>query len=442
MDDDVTIEVYDRLFSRCLSISDRETSTPESRPTEARPITSDFCGLAKMPSELLFMTTSYLSHPEIKAFSTTSHQFRGILGPQLLKSLKFLGTLEGLVKELDWFIGALEQRPRTFEQTRHITFQFIGSYDSQVSEGTHGVLQLLANRIGCCLKRGLHDVTFDIDLEGKSSRFNQEFRSNERWVTPRSVIFHRASGKDFETFLSNFEPETLDAVQLPTKAKKAHYNVLKSRYQSLRALDIDTSFNYNVYKQSPLRYLDHKSLEPILRDFTRLESLVLSESGCCKPVIRLEISPSGNLIEKVEALTETLKARKHLRRFAFGLWSSRVLAHTIHQGWPPALVSNKQLILDLDNLRPKPTRFEVDSWYINLLESILAKVPQLLELCILDRQRFYRGTRSKDGIQVRALCFEGRQERDKFPNSLQSTFPKFVLRYGNTRLTVTPASIV
>ncbi|KNB13826.1 hypothetical protein FOXG_20938 [Fusarium oxysporum f. sp. lycopersici 4287] len=426
VDGNLTLEAYHQLFSRHLSISDKETCTPEfpsgSPPAQVNPIASDFCGLARMPKELLFMIRSYLSHPEIKICTTVSKQLREIFSPQLFTSVKFLGTLEGLFEELKLFKETLKQRTNTFEQTRHVTFQFIGLHNSQASECNHDLPRLTANLIGCCLSQvnGLRDVTFDIDLKGQSPQFNQKFRPDDKWVKPRSVIFHRASGEEFKTILCSFEPTTLEAVQLPMNVKKTHYNALKSRHHSLKALHIDTSFNSNIYKQSPLRYMDPKCLEPILRDFPEVESLVLSESGCCKPGTCFEMSHWNNLNEKVEALVETLKVTKHLRRFAFGLWSSRVPAHTIRQNWQIDLQSNKQFILDFDYPGPKPTRFEVDSWYINLLQSILAKVPQLLELCIVDRQCFYRGTRSKDDIQVRALCFECLREREKFPNLLET----------------------
>ncbi|EXM15916.1 hypothetical protein FoTM2_017799 [Fusarium oxysporum f. sp. vasinfectum] len=403
----VTPEVYQEVVSGCLYASDGDTSVPGYPLTQAKGNTADACGLDKMPNELLLMIRSYLTHGESSVYSAVSKRFRSLLGAQHFTAVRFLGTLEGLAKELRFFQESLKHEGNVFSQTRHATFQIIGIYESE-DPGGFCDASLTSNLIGSCIERmtGLHDVTFDLDLRGEFSSFNEHFRSEHKWIKPCNVIFHRANRNSFETIIRNFEPGTLETVQLPMKISRTHYKPLKTGRHPLKALHTYIPLQCRRYLQSPLRCMDPKHLNPILKGFPQLESLILGESPR-EPNTCFTID-LDNLNQKVEVLTKALKATKRLRRFAFGLWSRRVPEFNIRQNRPTESKSNAEL----------------DTWYVNLLKNILAKVPQLEELCILDEDRFYRGTWSGDDITIRALSFEDLGEREGFPNLLHGMTTK------------------
>ncbi|KAF5988549.1 hypothetical protein FBULB1_1425 [Fusarium bulbicola] len=312
-----------------------------------------------MPSEVLLMIGSYLTYREFSAYSAVSKLFRTLLDAKHFTAVRLSGTLEGLAKKLRLFQEFLERKENVFKQTRHATFQITDINESE-NPGHFCDASLTSDLIGSCIERmtGLHDVTFDLDLKGKSSSFKEHFRSKHKWSKPCNLILHGANGTASETIIRNFKPGILETVQLPMEISTTYYKPLKTCRQSLKALHtfIPLQCRSNIARQN----------------------------------------------EKVDVLTEALKSTKRLRRFAFGLWSCRVPELIIRRRWPMESKSCADL----------------DAWYVNLLRSILAKVPQLEELCILDQHRFYRGTWSGDCIEIRALSFDDPGERDRFPNLL------------------------
>ncbi|KAF5716586.1 hypothetical protein FGLOB1_2508 [Fusarium globosum] len=371
------------------------------RSTEAEENIAGVSRLDKMPSEILFMIGSYLTHRQSGVYSAVSKRFRSLLGTQHLTAIRLVGTLEGLAKELRFFQELLELEGNVFTQTRHATFKITDIYEPKDHGGSYNA-SLTSDLIGSCIERltGLRDVTFDLDLKGKSSTFKKHFRSEHKWKKPCNLIFHRANRLTFETIIRKFEPGTLETVQLPMKISRTYYDPLKTCHHPLKALHIFIPLQRSRYLQSPLRCMDPEHWNPIWKAFPQLESLVLAENPC-EPGTCFKFD-LHSLNKKVEVLTEALKSTERLRRFAFGLWSSRVPEFGMYGEWQP---------------EPKLCA-ALDTWYINLLRNILAKAPHVDELCILDQNRFYRGTWSGDDMEIRALSFDDPGERDRFPNLL------------------------
>ncbi|KAF5974091.1 hypothetical protein FBULB1_7923 [Fusarium bulbicola] len=233
----VTPEVNQASFSGYVYASDGDASVPECPLTQAKGNIVGACSLNKMPNELLYMIGSYLTHQESILYSAVSKRFRNLLGAQHFTAIRLSGTLEGLAKELRFLLELLESKVDVFNQTRHATFH-ITSIHGPKDPGPFCNALLTSDLIGSCIKtiKGLHDVTFDLDLRGESSCFHEHFQSQQKWKKPCSVIFQRADRKAFETIIHNFEPGIVKAVQLPMEISMTYYGPLKTGRHPLKAL--------------------------------------------------------------------------------------------------------------------------------------------------------------------------------------------------------------
>ncbi|KPA37132.1 hypothetical protein FLAG1_10067 [Fusarium langsethiae] len=256
----------------------------------------------------------------------------------------------------------------------------------------------------------LHSVTFDIDLPGESTTFARLFISRDKWVSPRSVVFHRANVNVFKAIIKNFGPGTLQAVQLPVESENTHYSVLKSQRSSLQALHIDVKLRYGTRGIHQFPSMKPDYLKSIMEDFPQLTSLIIDDRS--HGYIRASDSFYGEIDQKAEALAKTLGLMTGLRQFSFGLQDNQVYGCVNRQ---------RGGVVRDDSF---PTTADLDSWCFMLLRECFIKVPHLEEMCILKRNHGYRGdhlykaVRNGNTRDIEAISFEDTKEEGKFPSVL------------------------
>ncbi|KAM0294472.1 hypothetical protein ACHAPM_011211, partial [Fusarium culmorum] len=123
VNDNVTVDTYHQIFSRdthtggIYIVKGQQDVTPYAKPSlsiasgNAKSTMADYCtaqSLSKLPTEVLSMIGSYLSHHELRVVTLLSKQFRGIFFEQLFTKIQFSGDLVRLGQCLRSFLDGLE----------------------------------------------------------------------------------------------------------------------------------------------------------------------------------------------------------------------------------------------------------------------------------------------------------------------------------------------
>uniref|UniRef100_A0A4E9EH82 F-box domain-containing protein n=1 Tax=Gibberella zeae TaxID=5518 RepID=A0A4E9EH82_GIBZA len=292
--DNVTVDTYHQIFSRdthsggiyivkgqqdvirydnpSLSIA-----SGNAKSTVADCFTAQ--SLSTLPTEVLFMIGSYLSHHELRVVTLLSKQFRDIFFAQLFTKIQISGDLLRLSQRLRSFIDGLEKEWTRIVNCspKYVTFVILETELERYPTASKNSLVAL---IGEFLRKmsELEGVIFDVQLQNQEQiqMFNNLFKETEKWTHPCSAIFESIDISNYKTILHQFSPGTLKAVQLPTRSWKIYYNELKRSCSSLKALHVYTIKRSSLLQLS--RCMDDPMITWIIVDFPYIESLVLDQN--------------------------------------------------------------------------------------------------------------------------------------------------------------------